>query len=362
MTLIPFNQSEIDEALRFTVMDVIPMTIFKTPITAQENFRRALEHETPMWLPNVNDKKMLVARCNPDNTCRCLESEDAPMECPPDEVMQDMFGIHWKYVPAANGPIEDPDYPYLLEDMSQWEEKIVIPDPDTWDWEKSAEQNKAYVNDGSWVCFWMFCGYYERLISFLGVTEATVELVDDDYKPYIHSFFDKLTGVYEKIIATAAKSYHIDEIFFHDDWGSERASMLSPNTIREMIAPYLKRVVDCAHKNGLKFELHSCGCNATNIPVMIECGVDMWQPQTRCNDTAKYWEEYGDKIMLGIDMDFPPNMSDEECIEAVKAFVEKYGSQMKNKPSFYGATPDFMYLYPKLSEYCYEYSRRYFCG
>ena len=358
MEKIPFSRSEIDEGKEIMLMGVIPVQTFVTPIPPRENFRRAICKEGPLWMPNSNDNKFFLPRCSPDNTCRYLPCEIAPMDCPPEEADLDMFGIHWKFIPDANGPIEDPDYPFMLNDISEWKEKLVMPNPDEWNWAKNGEINRPYVQDGNWTAAWMLCGFFERLISLLGFMEAAMEIIDEDYKPDIHAFFDELTGVYEKIIDNMAKYNDIDSIYFHDDWGSQRASYLNPETVHEMIVPYLKRVVERTHRNGLKFELHSCGCNDVNIPNMIEAGVDIWAPQETANNIPKYWEEYGDKIMFGVYTHFDPEGSNEDCYAYAKAFVEKYVPYMKEKPVYLADTPIFQRLHPKMAEYIYEWSRR----
>ena len=44
-----------------------------------------------------------------------------------------MFGINWLFIPVAGGSMVEPGNP-LMTDMNEWEEKVVWPDIDSWDW------------------------------------------------------------------------------------------------------------------------------------------------------------------------------------------------------------------------------------
>jgi hypothetical protein len=139
---------------------------------------------------------------------------------------------------------------------------------------------------------------------------------------------------------------------FHDDWGSQRAPFFSPNTVREMILPYLKRLADFCHSKGMYFHQHSCGKNELLVPCMIEAGVDMWLPQN-INDVDMLREKYGDKLMLGVSPVVDPNASDEEIDAQAKAFVDKYGPDFIERPVL---LVDFS-CGPKFTEAVYKYSR-----
>jgi hypothetical protein len=169
-------------------------------------------------------------------------------------------------------------------------------------------------------------GLFERLISFMDFSEAAVALIDDEQKDAVHRLFSRLCDFYEEEIAIFKKYYNIDQFCLHDDWGSQRAPFFSPDTVREMLLPYVKRLVDFTHSQGLIFELHSCGKNEILTPVMIEAGVDVWKPQPM-NDIKYLCKEYGDKIRIGISPDGldPYNMPTEpaQFIAIAEAYVEK---------------------------------------
>ncbi len=128
---------------------------------------------------------------------------------------------------------------------------------------------------------------------------AALALIDEDQKDAVHALFSKLCDFYDDMFRRFKKYYNADGIYFHDDWGSQRAPFFSLDVCREMIVPYLKRVCDTCHELGMYLDLHSCGFNELLVPAMIEAGVDVWSGQTM-NDRVKMLKLYGDKIKLNI--------------------------------------------------------------
>ena len=75
------------------------------------------------------------------------------------------------------------------------------------------------------------------------------------------ALFSRLCEFYDHYFELLHRYLHPDVIEFHDDWGSQRAPLFSLETCREMLVPYLKRVVESCHKYGMIFQFHCCGKN-----------------------------------------------------------------------------------------------------
>ena len=161
-------------------------------------------------------------------------------------------------------------------------------------------------------------------MSLLGVEEAAMALIDEDDKEDVKEFFDALCVFYDKLIDKYKTYFNPDIILFHDDWGTQRSPFFSAATTREMFLPYLSRLVESCHSRGIIFELHSCGFNEPNVPVMLEAGVDIWTGQ-QMNDTKKLIELYGDKLLFQVEAPvFLPGTPKEEIVKTAEAFFENY--------------------------------------
>lgn len=303
------------------------LTKYNTPITPRENYLRMFKGEKPLWMPAHMDNQYFGPICVPDVVARTVAGS---FNADPVDLShtggRDMFGVEWVFVPEVNGSMPKPGVK-LVPDIEHWEDYITFPDVSSWDWEDSAERNKDFNRQGLATSFAIHNGLFERLASITDMQDALIAMIDDDQKAAVHRFFDRLCGVYEEIIRNAKKWFDIDLIWFHDDWGSQRSGLFSLDTCREMLVPYLKRVVDCAHENGLYVELHSCGKNEALVPAMIEAGIDAWRGQA-LNDKKKLFELYGDKIILGIEpTTLPADTEDMEQLEQdCRKFVDEYAA------------------------------------
>lgn len=224
---------------------------------------------------------------------------------------------------------------YLFDDANDWKDKVVFPNLDEWDWQGCADRNRGiYFDTDRMTEYVQFTGMFERLISFMTMQNALIALMDEDQQDAVKELFDRLCDFYDDLIDHLHRYFHIDMFQFHDDWGSQRGPLINPDTIREMIAPYMKRVVDSCHKRGIIFDFHCCGKNEALVPIMIECGMDQWGGQA-VNDFDYIYEKYGDKLVIGITpYDCRTERDVKKADELAKKFVDDYGPGFHQKPFF----------------------------
>ena len=268
------------------------------PITKRENMLRFLRGEKPAWTPLMSsDSQLILPKIVPDNVARAMVIE---AERVPDSEAggPDMFGLPWVYVPQVHGSMEDPNVPHLMEDVSEWREAIKFPNMDEWDWEGAAKRNESFIDRSKYVVTWFFTGMFERLISFMGFENAAVALIDEDSEEDLNDLCSALADNAIEFLSRMKKWFNIDGVFYHDDWGSQRAPFFSIDVVREKLAPHIKRIVEYCHENDIHFEFHSCGFNESLVPAMVEMGIDMWNGQ-QMNDKKKLYGMYGDKFAIG---------------------------------------------------------------
>jgi len=321
------------------------------PISEKENFKLALDGKRPMYVPTMSAMTAFSPRLVPDNVVRAWVLEADPIR-PGDDITggPDMFGVVWEYVPITGGSMVRPGDP-KIPDINHFEDYITFPNLDEWDWEGSSAANKDFLVEGKMVRVWLMNGLNERIISLMDFANVMVAYVDDEQKPGVHRFFDALCNFYDDLIARFRKYYNADVLMFNDDWGTQRGPQFSIETAREMLVPYIQRIVESCHKNDMYFELHCCGRNDMLAPAFAEANVDIWMPQENINDCDLLFRLIGDKVMLGMTVPVKPEMSDDELFALAKDFMDKYGKTGKAIPST-GFTP-----VPKMDEYLYFLSR-----
>ena len=362
MDRVPFDAKEIANKIvtPSTFPGWPPSVTFDTPISPKENYRLLYERKIPFWLPVRGDTQMITPRIDPDNLARVFAFEAQPMTDEDrlgDIPRPDKFGVPWVFVEQVGGSMVEPGNP-VLKDVNDWQDVIQFPDLDSWDWAGSIEANKDWVNTDKWFSFCLLTGFFERLISFMDFENAAVALVDDDQKDAVHSLFDALVDCYCDILGRSYNAYKFDALNLHDDWGAQRAPFFSLDVAMEMIVPHLKKVVDFAHNElGVYFDMHSCGKNELLVPGYIAAGCDSWSGQPM-NDKHMIYDKYGDKLILGIELDATYTMGDpplplDVATASAQRFIDKFVPNFKEKPVIMGGlTAEDGY-----SEWVYETTR-----
>ena len=322
---IPFDERELK------VKRVVPETkrcpeiqVFDYPVSERQAVHDMVDG-SPEWVLTMHECQTFIPRIVPDNVCRGMIRDSLPFDPASEAGGKDMFGVEWVYVPAVGGSMEKEGGSFLLEDVNEWESVLSFPDIDSWGWEEASEQNKDYLNHDMAICTWLYTGWFERLISFMGFEEAAVALLDEDQEDAIKELMMALSGTYCDIIEHMVKYFGVDLFYIHDDWGSQAAAFFSADVARELFVPAMKRVTDKCHELGAIAELHSCGNHGSvQIENIIEAGWDLWRPQPM-NNIEALWDEYGDRITLApVFEPLEEEAPDKRAVEAIDAWVQKY--------------------------------------
>ena len=345
---IPFVQSELNVAGHIPGFFGGPeRPVRNTPVTSRENICAMYFDKEPFWLSTGIDNNFMIPSIYNNNLGRGMGAD-----------IVDSFGITWKWEPTAGGSIVVGGNP-LLKNVNDWKDVIKFPDIDSWDWAGQAalEENKIDVSRS---CEFSFVNgfLFERLISYMDFMPAAMALVDDDQTAALHELFGASAEFACKLVDKFCEYWpRIDGFNIHDDWGSQKAPFFSKEIADELFVPYMKILNDHIKSKGRYVSLHSCGHNFTRVQCFIDAGFDSWGPQLM-NDTHALYEQFGDKIIIGVVPDpfDPETTSEEEQRERAKAHVDKFCKP--GKPSMLGG---FMNA-PVFADALYEYSRKKYLG
>jgi uroporphyrinogen decarboxylase len=99
-------------------------------------------------------------------------------------------------------------------------------------------------------------------------------------KDYARYMINTLSEISSAALTRMLESHGegIDIVYMADDYCSQDAPMFSPDDFKELIVPYLKRLVAITHRHNKKFLLHVCGAVRPLLPMIIDAGVDMLEP------------------------------------------------------------------------------------
>lgn len=358
MTVPKFDPKEMEVIREIPASPFMPaLKIYNQPVPDREAVLGLFRKEAVWQVSGMLESRLFSPRIIPDNVARSFVFEGTPFD-PNQGGGPDMFGMIWEYVPVAGGSMIRPGKPFL-EDFNEWPDKLVWPDIDAWDWEGSAKENAPYLDDKKFNVCWFLTGWYERLITFMEFENAVVAMIDDDQQDAIKAFFDKATDLYIRIFDKFCTHFpSIDCFCIHDDWGSQQETFFSPAVVTEMIVPYMKRVTDFLHAKGKYCELHSCGQLLKQVPNIIAAGWDMWCPQAM-NDTAKIYELYGDRVLVGVMPEAfdPATATEAQQRDIARRYAENFCRP--SKPTFYNVNALSLFT-PAFREELYRQSRMHY--
>lgn len=365
MAIPKFDEKELKVVEVQPPMPVRPaINVYDYPVSARDGLMALYMDKKPYWeICGVEERKFCPS-IYPDNVARAWVFESKPFDPDTQGGGPDIFGINWVYVPTAMGSMEDPNEDPWFDDVNDWKDYVKFPDIDSWDWEGSAaENNDIYLLPDMANVVWIQNGFFERLISFMGFEDASVAMIDEDQEDAVKEFMEAMADFYIDLIDHFWKYYkYIDGFYIHDDWASAMDSFIAPDRIAELVVPAMRRVVEHIHEHGCFAEFHSCGCNYKQVPNMIEVGWDVWIPQPNVNDTDKIYQEFGDKIVIGVAVEeFDPETTSEEEQRAIaREYARKYCNP--DKPTIYNGVIFGQQLTPAFREELYVCSRKMYSG
>ena len=221
---------------------------------------------------------------------------------PKNQTGKDWYGCDWIYDPVNDACVVDTNKPYLLDDISEWRDKIVFPDLDKIDFEACAASDGVADFDPDKLTYLMLQeGPFERLHSLMPFEEALLSMMEEPEE--VEELFDRIMEVKLKAIQAMIDYWHVEALNFHDDWGSQLNMFFSPEIWRELIKPQIKKAVDLCHENGVFFEMHTCGKVEKVIPELADIGVDSAQIMS-INDIPALKEKTQGKLNYCVTVDY----------------------------------------------------------
>lgn len=255
--------------------------------TPRENFISFLRGEEYSWIPCSADMLTFAPALIPDNIARGRVAQQKPYTGSLGG--RDMLGVEWYYDAANHGSMEVAP---LMDDIEDWPDIVKFPDFSAFDWEGCAKENAELLNTDELKHTIIYTGFFERLIAFVGFENAAMALVDEDQLESVHELFDRLADMHIEFARHMHRYFGVELIELHDDWGTQTSTMFSRATYDELIAPYIKRIADTLHAEGMLYYQHSCGCIGDFIPALIETGADTWTGQDNANDKPALVEKH----------------------------------------------------------------------
>lgn len=172
-----------------------------------------------------------------------------------------------------------------------------------------------------------FGSVLETVVSLMGYESMCMATVDDPQ--LLEDMFERVGGIMARALARCIAHPAIGAYFPTDDWGFKTQPMLDPPSIRRLVFPQHKRLVEIAHGAGVPAFLHSCGNLESLMDGIIDDlgydGKHSWEDAIVPVEEA--WQRYGRRIAVvgGIDVDFLTRSSPQEVFRRSREMIETTG-------------------------------------
>lgn len=321
-------------------------------MTPKERVLAAIAHQDTDRIPvdfaaNPATLERLMVDCNVRTHIDLLNALSAdmvdlrgvvdPIYCGPvpykqelaDGVTENFWGMRTKLMETATGP-EESYCDFILATCTTVEEleKHQWPQVEWFDFSDFSERldlwaDRAVMASGASI--WQhptFLRGIDNLLMDLMVEPEIATFLLDQFTNFYVAYFDKML---------TCASGKIDMLRIADDLAMQDRLMISPAQFDEWFAPRLKRIIDMAHRHGVKVMFHSCGAVFPLIDKLIDLGVDVLDPlQVTATgmEPEKIKTAFGDRLCLhgAIDTQYLlPTGSPEEVRRTVDTMVDVLG-------------------------------------
>lgn len=167
---------------------------------------------------------------------------------------------------------------------------------------------------------------YLRLADLRGFEELMVDFAEEP--PELQMLIDIVLDYNMKNLEVRLQNQSGEMIGFGDDLGMQNNLAMGPEKWRKYLKPCFAKVYGRCHEEGLSVSMHTDGHIFEIIPDLIECGVNVVNPQIRANGLDNLVDVCKGKVCVNLDLDRQlfPFCKPEDIDAHVREAVEKLGA------------------------------------
>ena len=165
-----------------------------------------------------------------------------------------------------------------------------------------------------------------RLLDLRGFEEMMIDCAEEP--PELQMLIDKVLEYNMRELELRLQREQGPIIAFGDDLGLQNRLAIRPPVWRKYLKPCFARVYGRCHEAGLSVYMHTDGHIFEIIPDLIECGVNVVNPQIGANGIENLVETCKGKVCVNLDLDRQmfPFGSPQDIDDHVHEMVDKLGA------------------------------------
>jgi len=271
-------------------------------MTSRERVRRALTFEEVDRIPIENSFGGELERRFPSDVARPPFHYPAGRSWGVENQQgwrMDIWGCVWEAgEDGVCGEVKDPPF------KSDWSALRSYQPP----WEVLQGADLSQVNaacaasDRFMIPMWgdLIANPFERMQHLRGSEQLYLDLAH--LEPELYRLRDMVHEYFLKQVEMWAKT-DVDGIHLADDWGAQRALLISPALWRQFFKPLYRDYCNVAHAHGKLVLMHSDGYIAALLPDLIEVGVNAIDSQLFCMPIEDLAEKFAGRICFWGEID-----------------------------------------------------------
>ncbi len=187
----------------------------------------------------------------------------------------------------------------------------------------------SFLNDGMKFIVPGPGGLLENVTDLVGFENLCFMIFEDE--ELTKAIFDEVGSRLLRFYEITSSIAPVGALIVNDDWGFKTQTILSPDTFRQLVFPWHKKMVEAIHRNGKYAILHSCGNLADVIDDIV--GELKYDAKHSFEDTIlpveNAWKLWNDRIAIlgGIDMDFLVRSNPADIKNRCRKMLELTGSK-----------------------------------
>lgn len=205
------------------------------------------------------------------------------------EQLGDEFGVNWFLSEHNRGMVLKP----VLSEPNL--SNYIFPNP-VEEYRYKDLKNWCCQNNKHFKVIWIG-DLWERATFMRGTENILIDLILN--KSFVFELLDKISEYILKTMEIILGRFEFDAFSLSDDYGTQKAMLMSPKIWRQVIKPFLKEIISMAKKNNKIMMLHSCGNIYEIIGDLVDMGVDILHPiQPEAMNVFDIKKEFGKYITL----------------------------------------------------------------
>lgn len=309
-----------------------------------ENYIKAITFSNPRWIPcrvslmpatwrkhrkNLEEIVLRHPKIFPDYKEGSIDFDIIDNPTYRRGKVTDSWGCVWENIEegldglVVGHPLDDWEKldTYTPPDPITQEERGGIPD-----WEKRREWIKELKSQGRLARGGLPHGFmYMRLYYLRGFENLMIDIALDD--PRLERLINMVLDYNIRFINKWLE-LGIDIMDFGDDLGNQDRLPISPEKFRRYLKPCYKKMFSLCREKNVYVYLHSDGHILEIIDDLIECGINVINPQVRANTIEGLEKVAKGKVCIDLDLDRQlfPFATPKEIREHIETAVERLNS------------------------------------